>query len=128
MRCSWNRGSGEVKCRVRFEPVGVETEVERGESVLEAAQKAGVYINSVCGGEGVCGKCRVRIVNGKVDLLPAANEMGDEEKESGWVLACRAEVATDLVVEVPEEAALRGGRILVGEEAVRFARSTAEKR
>ncbi|RKY13306.1 MAG: ferredoxin [Planctomycetota bacterium] len=117
-----------MKCKVRFEPVGVEVEVERGESVLEAAQKAGVYINSVCGGEGVCGKCRVRIAKGKVDILPAAYEMSEEEKEAGWVLACRAEVATDLVVEVPEEAALRGGRILVGEEAVRFARSSAEKR
>jgi len=115
-------------CVVRFEPIGVEVEVERGESILQAAQKAGVYINSVCGGEGVCGKCRVRILKGEVDLRPAAYELEKSEREEGWVLACRADVATDVVVEVPKEAELRGAKILVGEEAVRFARPTGEAR
>ena len=51
--------------KVRFEPFGVTTEVEAGKTLLEAAIAAGVEIESICGGLGVCGKCRV-IVSGGV--------------------------------------------------------------
>jgi uncharacterized 2Fe-2S/4Fe-4S cluster protein (DUF4445 family) len=52
--------------KVTFLPDGEIAEVEHGATIMEAAEKAGVYINSLCGGKGVCGKCRVQISNGKV--------------------------------------------------------------
>jgi len=110
-----------MSCRVKFLPSGVQATIKRGQTVLEAAQAGGVYINSVCGGEGVCGKCRVRILSGKVSQRPSAYELDEAERKEGWILACRSEAATDLTVEVPEEARLTGGKILTGEEAVRFA-------
>jgi uncharacterized 2Fe-2S/4Fe-4S cluster protein (DUF4445 family) len=46
------------KHTVVFQPGGVKVEVTTGISLLDAATKAGVYVNSLCGGEGVCGKYR----------------------------------------------------------------------
>jgi len=86
--------------RVTFEPGSLRAEVPAGTSILEAARAAGVLLDTPCGGEGFCGKCRVRVRSGKVD--PGETELLDaEEVAAGWVLACRASVAGNLAVEVP---------------------------
>ena len=46
--------------------------LEKDETVLEAAMKAGIHINASCGGNGVCGKCRIAIRSGRVDSSPDA--------------------------------------------------------
>ncbi len=50
--------------KVTFLPDKKEVEVDEGVTLFKAAEKAGVYLNSLCGGEGVCGKCRVQITKG----------------------------------------------------------------
>ena len=50
--------------KVKFLPHEKEIKVEDGESLIRAAMDAGVHINASCGGEGVCGKCRVLIEDG----------------------------------------------------------------
>ena len=52
--------------KVRFEPFGVEVEAKAGDRLLDLALEAGVHINASCGGEGVCGKCRVHLEQGQV--------------------------------------------------------------
>jgi len=99
-------------CRVRFEPSGAAAEVPRGETVLEAARRAGVYLSAVCGGDGTCGKCRVTIREGDVDAS-ATTLLSDAERRRGTVLACQARVRSDLVVDVPEDHALDTARIVV---------------
>ena len=37
-----------------------------GQSLLEYARRLGIGISSVCGGKGVCGKCKVQLLNGCV--------------------------------------------------------------
>lgn len=67
-------------------------------------------MNSVCGGKGTCGKCRV-IVGGKVDSdrTPA---ISDGEWGAGVRLACRSIVVEDVVVTIPEEAQVAAYQIL----------------
>ncbi len=110
-----------MTCRVRFLPDDVEVQVERGETILRAAELAGVYVNSICGGEGLCGKCRVIVREGEVRSRPTAL-LSREEIRRGYCLACLTEVLSDLVVEVPVESRLEGRPVLVGEEAIRFGR------
>ncbi|MCX7703623.1 MAG: ASKHA domain-containing protein [Planctomycetota bacterium] len=105
-----------MECRVKFLPLGVEVTVKDGTNLLFAAQEAGVFVNSVCGGEGVCGKCRVRILRGEVEHLPTAYKLRDSLASKGYVLACRSLVKGDISVEVPKEAALSGGKILMDGE------------
>ena len=87
---------------VVFLPDGACVEVESGESILEAARAAGIAVDSACGGQGTCGKCRVVVTLGR-----SGGSRGDtlskEDLARGRVLACQATVEDDLVVEVPLE-------------------------
>ena len=53
--------------KVKFLPHETEITVPDGETIIHAAMEGSVHINASCGGEGVCGKCRVRIEEGTVD-------------------------------------------------------------
>ena len=55
------------KCNISFLPHNIRIAVIKGENLIRAAMEAGVHINASCGGEGVCGKCRVIIEDGNVD-------------------------------------------------------------
>ena len=54
----------EQQIRVTFQPQGRSVSVLRGTTVLEAAARAGLVIETPCGGGGTCGKCRVRVSAG----------------------------------------------------------------
>ncbi len=105
---------------VLFMPSQELAAVEDGETLLVAAERAGVYVNSICGGEGLCGKCRLVLQRGEVDSQPTALLTRDEIRQ-GYVLACQTRVHSDVVVEVPPESRLEGRPRLVKEEALRFA-------
>ncbi|MBM4039751.1 MAG: 2Fe-2S iron-sulfur cluster binding domain-containing protein, partial [Planctomycetes bacterium] len=78
-------------CRVHFSPDDRAAEVERGETVLAAAQKAGIYISSLCGGDGICGKCRVIVRSGDIQSKPTTLLDRDEIRRN-YVLACQTTV------------------------------------
>ena len=87
---------------IRFLPHGRDITVPKGETIIRAALEAGVHINASCGGEGLCGKCRILIEEGEVaDGLSAA--ISPEERGKGYRLACRAVVNGDAIVRVPVE-------------------------
>lgn len=87
---------------VRFLPDDAEIRVEKGENLLAAAAKAGVYIHAYCGGDGVCGKCKVKIKEGDVSS-DHSQKLKASEHEQGMRLACQTFVTSDMVVEIPEE-------------------------
>ncbi|MFP4395861.1 MAG: ASKHA domain-containing protein [Anaerolineales bacterium] len=77
---------------IDFEPLGRRARVPATATLLEAAQSAGVQLIAVCGGAGVCGKCRVRCVTGQL-APPTASEraaLSAAELEAGYRLACQA--------------------------------------
>ena len=88
--------------RVKFLPIDRTLPAEEGQNILEIAMQAGVHINASCGGNGVCGKCKVRIVEG--DVAPSASpKIDQEESEQGFRLACQSIVKSDTTVEIPLE-------------------------
>jgi uncharacterized 2Fe-2S/4Fe-4S cluster protein (DUF4445 family) len=90
------------KHHILFLPHNVEVLVDKGENLIRAAIQAGVHINASCGGEGVCGKCRVIIEEGNVDGgVTEKLDRGDIEK--GYRQACLSSVLSDLVVRIPIE-------------------------
>jgi len=106
------------KVKVTFLPQNETIEVERNVTLLEAATRSGVYVNSICGGDGICGKCRVVVKEGDVITHPTTLLKRDEIKK-GYVLACQTEVTGDVVVEVPPESRAKG-KILIDKDAQRF--------
>lgn len=76
-----------------------------GTLLLEAADRAGLLLETPCGGQGTCGKCRLRIVSGRVDSSPTP-VLSDSEISEGWCLACLTRVTEDTIAEVPGESLL----------------------
>jgi uncharacterized 2Fe-2S/4Fe-4S cluster protein (DUF4445 family) len=93
------------KHKIKFLPYDVQIEVEGGDTVIRAALEAGVHVNASCGGEGVCGKCRVLIEDGTVDG-GISEKLSRQDQEEGYRLACRAKVKSDLVVRIPVESTI----------------------
>ena len=85
---------------VRFEPVGIEMDVEDGETVLNAAFRQGIAVMHGCK-EGQCSSCKSLLLEGDVDLLKYSTfALADYERESGHILLCRTHAFSDLVVEL----------------------------
>ena len=99
------------KCRIVFQPWGQEVVVSEGTDLLAAAIAAGIQISNNCGGEGICGECRVIVRGGDVATAPT-DWLTEEERKAGYVLACRTAARGDVLVEVPAESRVEGGRIL----------------
>ncbi|MHC4888274.1 MAG: 2Fe-2S iron-sulfur cluster-binding protein [Planctomycetota bacterium] len=111
--------SKKKKCNVRFEPSGLKTEVPAGTVLLEAARKASVYLSSICGGDGYCGKCKVVIDKGQSESRPTTLLTPDEIREN-VVLACRTKVLSDMTITVPKFHTLETSQILMDSDAHRF--------
>lgn len=72
---------------------------EPGQTILDAMKKAGVYLNAPCGGKGTCGKCRIRVLEGKLDATPFDRmKLQGEELEKGIRLACKAYPKSDCTI------------------------------
>src|SRR4030042_440764 len=106
---------------VTFLPDEKTVQAAAGKSVLEAAIVAGIPVNRVCAGEGVCGKCRVIVKSGKVEAEPNGF-LTRREIQRGMALACRTFIQGNVVVEIPPESRISGVPQLASEEAIRFGR------
>jgi propane monooxygenase reductase component len=85
---------------VRLEPVGVEFDVEEGETILNAAFRQGISLPHGCK-EGQCSACKCNIVEGEVELLKYSTfALSDSEREQGGTLLCRALAQDDMVIEL----------------------------
>ena len=73
-----------------------------GQQLIRAAMEAGVHINASCGGEGVCGKCRVLIESGTVDG-GISEKLSTADIEKGYRLACQSKIHSDLTIRIPVE-------------------------
>ncbi|MBI1801602.1 MAG: DUF4445 domain-containing protein [Chloroflexi bacterium] len=91
-----------MKYQVTFLPQNVLTHVPGGMTVFNAANWAGLAIDSTCGGRGTCGKCKVRLADGANSITDADHRfLSPAELTDGWRLSCRAVMHGDCVVEVP---------------------------
>jgi uncharacterized 2Fe-2S/4Fe-4S cluster protein (DUF4445 family) len=88
--------------KIRFSPEGREITLPAGTDLLCAAQKADVYVNASCSGNGSCGKCKLIVESGEV-THQKTSLLSPKDRERGMVLACQTRVLSDLVVQVPEE-------------------------
>jgi uncharacterized 2Fe-2S/4Fe-4S cluster protein (DUF4445 family) len=98
--------------RVSIQPDGKTVHVLEGTTVYEALGEAGIIIKSECGGSGVCGSCKVRIMDGNYNQHGSDRYLSKKEIEQGMVLACRTRVLGDLKVEIPVESRLFEQKIL----------------
>lgn len=91
-----------ASCSLTFMPMRKRVDVEVGTTLLEAAQRAGIVLDSVCGGDGICGRCRMVVRSGSVDGK-TTGMLSREEVRNGVVLACQTTAAGDARIEIPDE-------------------------
>lgn len=103
------------KFKVTFYPDKKTVEVEGGKTILSAALSARIHLNSSCGGDGVCGKCRVILRKGHVIAQPTS-AISLKDRGRGVYLACMTFVNDNLEIEIPPESRLDVGP-LSGTEA-----------
>lgn len=98
--------------QVDFQPIGRRIECQSGTTLLDAAQRAGVMLSSICGGEGSCGKCIVRVLEGEVSPPTSIEqaELGGDETASGWRLACQTTLSGNIHVHVPADSLVTAQR------------------
>jgi propane monooxygenase reductase component len=88
---------------VRFEPVGIEIEVDSDQTILRAAAEQGVQLMHGCK-EGQCAACKSFVLEGDLDDIEldrySTFALPDYEKEEGQTLLCRAHAYNDLVIEL----------------------------
>ena len=85
-------------------------EAQAGDNLLELARRANVAIDAPCSGNGSCGKCRVKLLDGQVETIPSRH-ISAEEFEAGWRLSCNCKVLTDCTVFVPDIASAYQSRM-----------------
>ena len=90
---------------VRFLPHNRSIDVPVGESLIRAAMAAGVHVNASCGGEGVCGKCRVLIEEGEI-TGGVTERLSPADIEKGYRLACLSKLESDVTVRIPVESSV----------------------
>ncbi len=105
------------KCLITFYPDNKKIMVSKGTDILNAAIAAGVYINSSCGGEGVCGRCKVIIRKGDVRSEPTGR-LTRKEVEKGYVLACHSTIHSNVEIEIPPSSRLEKQQILTEEARI----------
>lgn len=97
---------------VRFEPVGIEIEVDSDQNILRAAAEQGVQLMHGCK-EGQCAACKSFVLEGEDIELDSYSTFAlpDYEKEEGHTLLCRAHAFEDLVIELSnyDEEIIRSG-------------------
>ena len=99
-------------------PQNTTVTVSNGTSLLEAVSLAGITLNNLCGGDGICGRCKMIVRSGTVPQKVSPRLTRDEIRK-GYVLACQVSVRDDLTVEIPEETFARE-KVLADEDARRF--------
>lgn len=101
--------------QVDFEPLGRRVFCPDNTSVLEAAWQAGVPLASICGGEGSCGRCRIRVVAGAVSSPNAVEKqlLTEEDLEGCLRLACQTMIHSDTKVYVPTQSLVAQQRLQV---------------
>jgi len=103
---------------IHFLPADRSVHVADGTTIAEAAQQADVFITNLCGGEGVCGKCRVQVTKGRAHAeAHAKGFFSQDQLMKGYVLACQTEIHDDLEIIIPAESRMDASKIMTGGES-----------
>jgi uncharacterized 2Fe-2S/4Fe-4S cluster protein (DUF4445 family) len=107
-----------VSIRVLLNPINRELLAEKGDILLHKLQDEGIYIEALCGGKGICGKCRVILDKGKIEKRSNIPDklLSYEELKAGYHLACMVRLIEDCEFTLPLESRVENPKILISTE------------
>jgi uncharacterized 2Fe-2S/4Fe-4S cluster protein (DUF4445 family) len=84
--------------------------LKKDDNLFTALKDAGIYLVASCGAKGICGKCKVKVIEGDFEADSYGN-LTAAEKKSGLVLACQTFPLGNMLVSIPKES-----RLIVGDQ------------
>lgn len=95
--------SGDIKILINGDPSKAVT-APAGSTLLSTLAAQQIFIPSACGGQGTCGVCRVKVLDGGGSILPTEKgHISRGEEREGYRLSCQVKVKQDLKIEIPHE-------------------------
>ncbi len=92
---------------IDFEPISRRVYLQEDKTLYEILTDLNIPIQTICGGSGTCGKCKVLIQRGKEYLTPTTNNeknfVKTKELENGWRLACQTRVNKNNIKELEKQ-------------------------
>jgi uncharacterized 2Fe-2S/4Fe-4S cluster protein (DUF4445 family) len=89
---------------------GKTLDISEGESLLKALKRHDLYLVTSCGGKGICGKCRIKLLEGDC-RIESTGKLEPREIDAGIVLACQTFPNEDVIIDIPKES-----RLVVGDK------------
>ena len=90
--------------KITFLPDKKNIHVNKETTILEALESVGINIDTPCGGKGICGKCKVLVVEGITTASSIEKKfLSEEEMGKGFRLACQTKLFKDAIIEIPLE-------------------------
>jgi len=91
---------------IEFQPRGLRIDCAQPINGLDAARQAGINLNAVCGGEGICGKCVIQLLTSLENFQPSEIEhkyLSTEKLSQGYRLACQTILNSDVKIYIPAD-------------------------
>ncbi|MFP3946306.1 MAG: ASKHA domain-containing protein [Archaeoglobaceae archaeon] len=97
----WVESHGTYK--VSFEPMGKKGKFSSDQSLLNMTRRLKINLMTTCGGNGLCGRCKVQIIEGEATPLTQKEleELTEKEVNEGYRLACQTYPLSDLIINIP---------------------------
>jgi uncharacterized 2Fe-2S/4Fe-4S cluster protein (DUF4445 family) len=107
-----------LSIRVLLNPINREIFAEKGDILLHRLQEEGIHIEALCGGKGICGKCKVILEKGRVEKRSIISDklLSQGELESGYHLACMIKLIENCEFTIPLESRIENPKILISAE------------
>ena len=93
------------KVNLKVLPDNYNKEVEAGSRLMDAINENNISIESTCGSKGKCGKCKVKLLEGKISNITENEKklLSEKEIEEKIVFACERTVLGDITIEIINE-------------------------
>ncbi len=99
--------------QVHFQPMGLKCRCAEGTLLSDAVRMAGINLVSVCGNKGLCGQCRVKLIegNGSPPTQEERELLSKDEIIRGYRLACQTRISGEVKVFLPQSSLIEESRI-----------------
>ena len=93
------------KVNLKVLPDNYNKEVEAGSRLMDAINENNISIESTCGSKGKCGKCKVKLLEGKISNITENEKklLSEKEIDEKIVFACERTVLGDITIEIINE-------------------------
>lgn len=81
----------------------INIKADKSKNILKNLNDNNIFIDSPCGGNGTCGKCKVKVIKGKIKRLKNNNLLGEHLLSDGWCLACSTYLESDCIIKIEDD-------------------------